>query len=151
MNKLLVEYIIDDISKEIYHFVLSGDTWIYSGIYYVHRNDRDDVWGDQWGDKYKIKQREELDELSISLGYAHYDEMGDECGEWMDDRVDEIYNAYNPVCQKTRHGKPYYSGCYWGYGLRDKQYDPKMSEEDLIKYITRQVSKVKIKLDNVRS
>jgi hypothetical protein len=146
MNRISVEHIIDDTSKEIYEFEKMGNTWHYVAYYYAHRNDRDDVWGDNWADYYETQRTQELDELALSLGYENSCDLSN-YGGWEDvDKMDNIYLKYNPVCQKTIHGKPYYGGCSWGYGSRGEKYIPKMSEEDIIKEITNQVTKVKIKL-----
>ncbi len=146
MNRVSVKHIIDETSKEIYEFEKMGNVWQYVAMYYANRNDKDDVWGDEWTDHYENKRSKELDEMAVSLGYDTFVELMD-YGGWDDiDKADEIYKKYNPVCQKTKHGKPYYGGCSWGYGSRDGKYTPKMSEKDIINEITKQVSKVKIKL-----
>lgn len=146
MNRVSVEYIIDDTSKEIYEFEKMGNVWHYVAAYYAYRNDKDDVWGDDWGDHYESKRSKELDEMAVSLGYEDAGDLSD-YGDWHDvDKMNEIYLKYNPVCQKTIHGESYYGGCSWGYGSRNGKHTPKMSEKDIIKEITRQVTKVKIKL-----
>lgn len=148
MNRVSVEHIIDDTSKEIYEFEKHGNYWVYVAMYQAHRNDKDDVWGDEWNTAYEFDERDELDEVSRRLGYDDYDNLLEEhnYSDYLPEELKEVIDKFNPVIQKTIHGKPYYGGCSWGYGSRKEKYSPKMSEKDIVAEITRQVSKVKIKL-----
>ena len=148
MNKIKIEHTIDDTSKEIYEFEYRGGEWLYTGIMYSHRNDKNDVWGDDWNTAYEFIRQEDLDRISRELVF---DDFGDLLGDYrysdfLPDEINEIDKKYNPCCQKTAQGKTYYSGIYWGYGSTSKKHLPKLKEEDIIRDIKRQTAKVKIKL-----
>jgi hypothetical protein len=144
MRSIQIEHIIDDTSKEIYQFENTGGVWVYTGIYYAHRNDSEDIWGDEWADNYEKEKAQKLNEVAKKLGFDDYADLLDYGNDQME--CDEIYTKYNPVCQKTTNGKVYYCGMSWGMGSYKDRPSPKLTEKEIIQAITNQVSKVKIKL-----
>lgn len=151
-HKISIHHKIDETSKEIYEFErTSSNTWDYVGIYFSHRNDEDDVWGDEWGKFYEDLKILEKDRIAESFGYSGHSEMldGFDYYSYEYDKLREIDTKYNPICQKTKHGKTYYSGMSWGCNTKDKdrsKYIPKISKEEIKEEILRQTSKIKINL-----
>ncbi|MHA2047742.1 MAG: hypothetical protein ACW99G_23410 [Candidatus Thorarchaeota archaeon] len=138
-----IEHIIDETSKEIYKFRECGDSWDYVGIFYSHRDDADDVWGDEWSEHYADKRSEELNAVAESLGLESTSEM---CGwDWdtHGHHFEEVKRKYNPVCQKTKHGKTRYSGSHGG---RRDHPTPKISVDEIKAEILKQISKMEIRL-----
>lgn len=144
-----IHHIIDETSKEIYEFEkTSSNTWEYVGIYFSHRNDKNDVWGDQWDKFYESHRIFNYDEIAKSLGYNDHTEIFDECDyhSYECDKLREIDTKYNPTCQKTKNFKTYYYGIYWGYGSKERlNYPPKITEEQVKQEILKQTSKIKVK------
>ena len=143
-----IEYIINSKSKEIYRFEshMLG-VWQYVGIMYSNRNDETDVWGDKWNDHYKKVRDEELNILANKNGY-------DNLNEWLDEDPHTNYNIelgkillkYNPCCNKTLDGRPYYHGRSWSYGYDKDRPLPIMTEDQIKNAILRQTTNIEIKL-----
>ena len=148
-QKISIHHKIDETSKEIYEFEKSSsNTWSYVGIYFSHRNGVCDVWGDQWDKFYESDRLKEYDEVAKSFGYTNHSDMMDDCDPfpYWEEKLIAINDTYNPVCQKTEYGKPYYGGIYWGSGSNTrKQYPPKNTEKQVEEEILKQTPKIKVK------
>lgn len=138
-----IQHIVDERTKEIYHFEKHGSVWKYVGIYFSRRNDENDIWGDEWTKRFHDQKMEELNFWAQSKGYEDYYSIGwTDLDAWTDKwEIDEIRNKYNPVCQSTKHGEPYYSGQYGGELPK-----PKISVDQIKIEILKQVSKIKVEL-----
>lgn len=144
--KVSIHHKISDTSKEIYEFEGCGNNWHYVGIYYSNRSGVDDVWGDEWEKFYEKSKVSELETIAKSFDYEDYHDMIDnnDFGD-LAEKIGEIYEKYNPVCQKTTNGETYLYGTYWGEGSKTrKEYPPKISEEKIKEEILKQISKIKV-------
>lgn len=109
--KIQIEYIKSTTEKIIYSFNIDNNfNYKYTGIWYSYRNDEKDIWGDQWEYHYGLTCVSE--QLAFEDKHDYYPDS------WDYNPLDEEYQAiakkYNPVCQKTKFGKPYLSGAYEG-------------------------------------
>lgn len=148
MNQSIkIQHQVSDTSIEIYQFQNIGDnTWKYAGIYFSNRNDNNDVWGHNWDKSKKIQSQKEKDllALAIKFGYETFDEAID-CepeGQSFDEWAAIIRRKYNPCCQKTKDGRAYYSGMFWGYGDRKGEHEPKLSQQQIKIEILDQISRI---------
>ena len=146
-----ISHIIDDQHKEIYAFEKIISIWHYTGIGYSNRNDKDDVWGDEWDKHYSNAKEKELNDYAVSRGYQDFDEFCDSCtsyiaNDYYDGIISDIYDKYNPVCQKTLDGRTYWYGLCFGSGCDTAEYAPKLSEEEIKHKILKQICNLKIQL-----
>ena len=114
---------------------------------YSNRNDKSDTWGDEWYKKFEKQKESEYDGVAIKYGYDNYLESYGDSFE-MDSDIRTVQNKYNPVCNKTKDGRTYLYGESWGVGRSEKHTSkkPKLSEDEIISAIAKQVTKIKIKL-----
>ena len=144
--KVDIQHIIDQTSKEIYSFAKIGDYWHYTGISYSNRNDSSDTWGDQWYKKFEKQQESEYNEVAQRHGYDSYYELWDHEDVLADCDIQRVSDKYNPVCNKTKDGRTYLCGTSWGVGGKCGKYRPKISEDEIISEIAKQITNIKIKL-----
>jgi len=111
--KIEIIYEISPTYREIYEFEICMKRVKYVGIYYSRRNDEDDLWGDLWSATHKEKRTaeekvvEDKHENYCSCEYCRY------CRDF-DQEMAKIRIKYNPIENKTKEGKPYYSGTSFG-------------------------------------
>jgi hypothetical protein len=70
-----IVHIIDERSKEIYRFKYGSNSWIYSGITYSFRNDRKDVWGEDWSEYYKNDLDKELNRWALKTFQEEFNDL----------------------------------------------------------------------------
>jgi len=150
MNQSIkIQHQVSDTSIEIYQFQNIGDnTWKYVGISFSNRSNNNDVWGHNWDKSRKIqsKKEKELLDLAFKFGYENVAEAWD-CepdGQSFDEEAALIQRKYNPCVQKTKDGRAYYSGNYWGYGDRKGTYEPRLSQQQIKIEILNQISRILI-------
>ncbi len=122
-----IEYLVSSIEKEIYKFEIGFDCFRYVGFYISRRNDKYDVWGDEWGERYKELKQNELKVLNFGNDYEQAE------------LEKEINDRYNPLLHKTKSGEPYYTGQYGG-----NLPTPKLTAAVIKKMILKVISEYKI-------
>lgn len=131
-----VKHTISDTEREIYVFEDCSDCFRYMGIYYSRRNDANDLFGDEWEEFYKEEREKALKE------FEDYDDDYYNFNTEIEKKIKEIKNKYNPIVNKTKFGKPYYSGQYGG-----KLPAPKLTEQEIKDKILEKISCFGIKID----
>ena len=139
-----IEHVIDETSKELYTFKSSVTHWKYTGIAYSFRDDKNDIWGDQWSDCFYAQAKEEADAVAIELTGEEFEYMSGNDYENNRHRFLEIHNKYNPVLLKTKHGKRRYSA--ESFGGQSPKPVPKLSPEALRDRILEVVSEMQVRL-----
>lgn len=128
-----IKHELSETYREIYVFDVLPTFVIYRGIYYSHRNDRFDIWGDEWADVYGKDEGDAKQKCISKYQQCFFDEIPRSCQlEW-----EAIGNKYNPVLNKTKDGKSYYSGQMGGLTLPT----PKLSVEELRQKIKEKMMK----------
>jgi hypothetical protein len=140
--RIEIENKISDTSMEIYEFDVHGKKVDYVGIMYSNRNDKNDAWGHKWDDpKYLKKEKEELEKYIKEFEvYSLSDNLV------YDSKYDELCDRVNPICNKTKDGKPYYHGTFWGYNSGRAKI--KMSREKLMTEILKKMGGLKFNFDD---
>lgn len=125
---------------EIYEFEATYDYIEYTGYSYSRRNSPNDPWGHEWTEFY-AKERALIDEKFDRL----MEEVDNECDADMV-RLDwnKELEAFNPVCNKTIEGEPFYGGQFgpskW---LPKLPWTPKKVEKLVIEEMTKKLKKTK--------
>lgn len=105
-----VELIHKVSEKERHIFIFNVNGHIeYAGYYVSRRNGIGDVWGDSW-EKHFRKAEEALDESVKDMDFYMWPEVYDNSQEYQ--KYKKAREAFNPVLNKTKDGKPYLYGAF---------------------------------------
>lgn len=121
--RIILTYEITNIYRELYHFDVHTDSIHYVAIYYSHRNDDSDLWGDQWNTFYQNNFFSKLDKLATDHPS-------------LEQAVADMRSEYNPVKRRTDLGHTYYHGMAGRISLPR----PKMTEQQIREGILTQVA-----------
>jgi hypothetical protein len=153
---ITIEHKVDETHMEIYEFDKSGNIYYYSGIMFSNRNDENDIWGHEWPNNKELQEKKEEEIMVLAREEGYSSASSFEYDVWNFDsfyhytfKLMEIAEKYNPCCNKTKSGEPYYYGCSWGsYDDSDykKKNPPKISVDKIREEILNKVSKIKIVL-----
>jgi hypothetical protein len=132
--KIEVIYKISPTYRHIYHFEIYPDGHtVYEGIAHSRRNNTKDVWGDKWTSHFAKIKDQEIDNYLESHGITEpYIEDIDDLDWNIRSGVERIEKKYNPICQKTLEGKPYYTATYFGSEITEKPIPNKQELSQLI-------------------
>ncbi len=111
--KILLERLVSPLCIERYEFDVKHDFIEYVGNSESRRNSKDDPWGHEWKDFYKI----ELDIINDK-----YNKLMEECED--EESADMLRidwsietDVYNPIVQRTKNGESFYGA---EYGSRER-------------------------------
>jgi hypothetical protein len=100
---------ISETCREIFSFEIYGNTIRHEGYAISFRDDVNDIWGDEFHDKFSGERKELDDKIRMS-----YDAEEDEGCSYEEVRNEYVHERqkYNPYIMKTKSGKPRYSAVY---------------------------------------
>tara|TARA_R110000751_G_scaffold306332_1_gene424439 strand:+ start:42 stop:470 length:429 start_codon:yes stop_codon:yes gene_type:complete len=136
-----IVHIIDERSKEIYSFKYGSNSWIYSGITYSFRDDRKDVWGDDWSEYYQNDLDKELNRWALKTFQEEFNDLSMFQLDYSLPAINDIKKRYNPVILKTKHGHRRLSGQSFGHSPKPQ---PKITNAAILQEIVRLVSNMEI-------
>lgn len=139
---IIIRHEISDTYEEVYHFDVDIFRINYKGVEFSYRENSQSVWGYDWTNTYK---NDEQKEITDALSEYNLDE--DDISNVMNsyepyklyEKLTEIRDAYNPVCNKTSRNENYLSGIF-GSDLKS-QYPINIPKEELVAKILYQISK----------
>ena len=96
-----------DTQRFIYGFEIGNIGYRHVSTMISNRNDKDDVWGDEWYEHYKEEKNQAINKVEEDMEASG----GCMCGcQGHNEEIDAIEKCYNPICQKTDDGRSYYTG-----------------------------------------
>jgi hypothetical protein len=99
---------ISETKRELFVFEVSGYSIQYEGYALSHRDDKDDIWADEYQEKFK----EERDALNIKIRTAHDEDDGSYEDEELIRKLGREFDQYNPCLVKTKAGESKYYSVY---------------------------------------
>ena len=100
---------ISETKREVFSFEVSYHTIHHDGYSLSYRDDENDIWGDEFHEKFSVERKELDDKIRMS-----YDMEEDHGGSYEEVRNEYIHERqkYNPCIMKTKNGETRYYAVY---------------------------------------
>jgi len=102
---IILIHTLSPTTRELFEFKVDHAIQ-YASYFISHRDDENDIWGDEWQEHYKKEEEEAWRVINNKLDNENYHDWDDEICELKEN----LRNKYWPTCCKTIHGETRYSG-----------------------------------------